>query len=213
MPAWTDTFTRPASDPKPDEFNVWSERAHAVLALADGTWLVSGEREYHDNNNKKYTRAWWQRYAAGGVRVGEPWTSLGEPFAHDAMRGGVVTADGFALVGWGRHDVKEALSQVLVHRFDLANSLVASSPTLSPIEAQAFGVAQDREEKLVVAGYRVQAGTWWAWIFATVSADKPLAWKQFEPTAAANAVACGSWGRCTWVGVNAQGAVVSTRAP
>jgi hypothetical protein len=173
---------------------------------------VYGERLYTDEFFNDYTRAWWQRYATNGTRVGEPWTSPGFPFKHDAMRGGVVTADGFALAGWGKHSGKGMLPQVLVHQFDLTNKLVGSIPTLSPVAAEAFGVAQDREKKLVLAGYQVKAGTWWAWIFAAVTANKPP-WEQLEPMAAANAVACGPWGRCTWVGVDAQGAVVSTRAP
>lgn len=193
--------------------NKFSERAHAVLALPDGSVLVLGEREYHSLDLVKYTRAFWQRYASDGTRIGEPWTSPGKPFAHDAMRGGVVTADGFALAGWGRHSKPGSLSQMLVHQFDLAGDLDMSPAVLSPDAAQALGVAQDREKKLVLAGYQTQQNVWTAWIFAMVGPAEPPGWEQVEPVAAANAIACGPWGRCTWVGVNAQGAVVSTRAP
>jgi hypothetical protein len=129
------------------------------------------------------------------------------------MRGGVVTSDGFALAGWGRHDGPGKLSQMLVHSFDLADNLDASPPVLSPDAAQAQGVAQDREKKLVLAGYQIQQNVWTAWIYAMVGPAVPPKWEQVEPVSAANAVACGPWGRCTWVGVNAQGGVVSTRAP
>jgi hypothetical protein len=212
---WTDAFARPQSDPKPDEMNEWSERAHAVLDLPDGSVLVVGEREYMDDQNNTYVRAWWQRYASDKTRLGEPWTSPGKPFAHDAARGAVLTYNGWALAGWGRHEPNGA-TQALVHRFDKTAELIASAPIVSSAAAQAEGIAQDREKKLVLAGYRTEMGVWNAWIFGAIGLDKPPVWEQVESLAAAKAVACGPWGKCTWVGTSFQGksmAIVSTRNP
>jgi hypothetical protein len=88
---WSDQFKRPDTDPNPDDVNKYSERARAVVALADGDFVVFGERLYTDDANNDYMRAMAQRYAKDGARDGALWTSPGLKVAHDAILAATVT--------------------------------------------------------------------------------------------------------------------------
>ena len=199
---WTDVFTAPATDPKPDEFNLRSERWRAVLALPGGRFAVIGEREYKDDEVKVFPRATVLQFE-NGSRTGDLWTSSGQPYANTAAMAGTLTSTGFALAGWCRGNAPNAIAQACVQIFDEDDSdpLVYAEPT--DTQATCLGVAQDRENRLVLGCYRTLPGQTDAWVFASRGAGFPLAWSQTYDQGGwdfAAAVTCDSWGMCTWVG-------------
>jgi hypothetical protein len=162
----------------PTTVNKYSERARAVVALADGDFVVFGERLYTDDANNDYTRAMAQRYAKDGARDGALWTSPGLKVAHDAILAATVTPTGILAAGWCRHKTPNAMQQICVQEFDVGGALVGSFVETSPTQAEARGVAQDREHKTVISGYTTKPGQSDAWIFGSRGADQPLAWSQ-----------------------------------
>ena len=200
---WTDVFGQPETDPQPDIKNIYSERAHAVLALLGGEFVVVGEREYTGDDLNVYTRSTVQRYTSEGAREGSLWTSPALKVANDAALAGTVTDTGFAVAGWCRHKPEKAARQVCIQEFDADGALAGFFVETSPMQAEAHAIAQDRERKLVVGGFSSKPGQLDAWIFASTSADKPLAWSLSYDGGGwdfAQGVACDLWGHCTWVG-------------
>lgn len=216
---WSDQFTQPDTDPFPDDFNVRSERARAVIAYPDGRFAVFGERDYKDSEFALHTRSMAQRYS-GGARDGALWTSPGLKVANDAVLAATVTASGVVATGWCRHKTPNAVQQLCVQEFDADGELIGFFLETSPTQAEGRGIAQDREHRTVISGYRTTPGQVDAWIFASRGADQPLAWSQTYDGGGwdfATGVACDLWGHCTWVGSTTQdGAlalVVSRRHP
>ena len=216
-----DTFMAPDTDPHPDTFNKYIERARAVLPLPGGDFLVFGERDYLDWDLKSYNRATRQHYASDGSRDGDLWTSDGKTFKHDAVAAATLTATGISAAGWCRHDTDGAKRQVCVQKFDADGAWVGSYAQPSPLQAEARTVAEDREHKLVVGGFtNGKPGEIDAWVFASVAADKPLVWEHLYDGGEwdfASGVACDPWGHCTWVGTTVKDGmltlVVSRRNP
>ncbi len=216
---WEDTITQPDTDPHLDDKNVLSERARAVLASPDGDFLVFGDREYRGIDLKPYNRATRQRYS-GGIRKGGLWTSEGVKFDHDAALAATLTDTGFTTAGWCRHENPGAIRQVCVHEFDADGTLVGLFAEPSPTQAEARAAAQDREKKLVLGGFTSKPGQTDAWVFASVGANKPLAWEHPYDGGEwdfASGVACDPWGHCTWVGTTTKDGmltlIVSRRNP
>jgi hypothetical protein len=204
-PRWSDVFMQPDTDPQPDDPNKRSERAHAVLALPDGDFMVFGERDYRDLALYQYTRATGQRYTSGGVRDGDLWTSPGLKFANDAAVAATLTYTGFTAAGWCLHKTDGAIRQVCVHEFDGDGVLVGSYAEPSPMHAEARAVALDSEHKLVLGGFLIKPGQTDAWVFSSIGADQPLAWTHTYDAGGwdfASGVACDLW--CTWVGTTAK---------
>ena len=200
---WSDVFAAPATDPKPDPANVLSERWRAVLALPGGRFAVIGEREYKDGEFKVFARATVLQFEDESW-AGDPWTSSGQKYSHDAAMAGALTSTGFAVAGWCRAQGPNAIAQACVQTFDEAGlfSQVYAEP--SDTQATCLGVAHDRENRLVLGCYRTVPGETDAWVFASRGAGFPLAWAQTYDQGGwdfAAAVTCESWGRCTWVGM------------
>ena len=219
-PRWSDVFMQPDTDPHPDDKNKRSERARAVVALPDGDFMVFGERDFFDYDYTEYTRAATQRYTSGGTRVGALWTSLGGKFAHDAALAATLTNTGLIVTGWCRQKPPAAIRQVCLQEFDADGALVGSYAEPSPTQAEARAIAQDREHKLVIVGFTSKPGQTDAWVFASVGADKPLAWEHRYDGGGwdfASGVACDPWGHCTWVGTTIKDGlltlIVSRRNP
>lgn len=216
---WSDQLKQPETDPFPDDLNLSSERARAVVALADGDFVVFGEREYKDEYFALFTRSMAQRYN-GGARDGALWTSPGLKVANDAVLAATVTASGVLATGWCRHKTPNAVQQLCVQEFDPDGALVGFFLETSPTQAEGRGIAQDRERRAVISGFRTTPGQVDAWIFASRGADQPLAWSQTYDGGGwdfANGVACDLWGHCTWVGSTTQDGdlalIVSRRHP
>ena len=112
------------------------------------------------------------------------------------------------------------MRQVCVQAFDADGALVGSYAEPSPTQAEARAVAQDRERKLVFGGFLSKPGQADAWVFASVGADKPLAWTQTYDAGGwdfASGVTCDTWGHCTWVGTTTKDGmltlIISRRNP
>ncbi len=217
---WDDVFMQPDTDPLPDDKNIRSERAHAVLALPGGDFVVFGERDYRDDLFTPYIRATGQRYTSDGIRDGDLWTSPGLKFANDAALAATLTDTGFTVAGWCRHWNDGAIRQACVQAFDADGTFLGSYAEPSPTHAEARAITRDREHKLVSAGFVTLPGQTNAWVFASKGADKPLAWAQTYDGGEldfASGVACDPWGHCTWVGTTIKGGlltlVVSRRNP
>ena len=216
---WTDTFMQPNTDPYLDDDNIFSERARAVLALPDGDFMVFGEREYKDWDMEDYTRATGQRYTSDGTRDGDLWTSQGFKFPHDAALAVTLTNTGFTAAGWCRQTLG-SIRQVCVHEFDVNGVSVGFFAEPSATQAEGRAVAQDREHKLVIAGFTSKPGQTDGWVFASVGANQPLAWQHPYDGGGwdfASGVTCDPWGHCTWVGTTTEDGlltlVVSRRNP
>ena len=169
---WKDKFMQPDTDPHPDQKNVHSERARAVLALPDGDFVVFGERDYKDWKFQLYSRATSQRYS-NGTRDGDLWTSEGLKFAHDATLTATITSTGMTAAGWCRHAEPGAIRQICVQEFDAEGTWVGSYAEPSPMQAEARAAAQDREKKLVLGGFYSKPGQTVAWIFASIAMGHP----------------------------------------
>lgn len=200
---WTDVFTQPATDPEPDVDNILSERWRAALALPDGSFIVIGERDYRDGGDFKiYTRTTVLRFEDGS-RAGDPWTSPGQKYAHDAAAAGVLTDTGFAVAGWCRAKGPNAVGQACLQLFDAEGTLSQVYAEPSPTQAACSGLARDRDDRLVLGCYRTLPGQLDAWVFASRGPGFSLAWSQTFDQGGwdfATAVTCEGWGKCTWVG-------------
>ena len=144
----------------------------------------------------------------------------GLKFKNDAVIAATITDKGFTAAGWCRHKPDGAIRQVCVQEFDADGLPVGIFAEPSPSQAEARAVALDRERKLVVGGFSTKPGQTDAWVFASLGADKPLAWSQTYDASGwdfASGVACDLWGHCTWVGATAKDGkltlVVSRRNP
>ena len=218
---WFKLFAKPATDPKPDDLNLDSERMRGVLALPNGNVLVFGERDYwNGDDNYPFTRTTMFQVSGDGDLVGETWTSFGSQYANDAALAGTLTNTGFAFTGWCRHK-NQGVQQLCIQTFDVDGNLDQTYVEPWSTQTAGLGVAQDRMQRLVIAGYKSKPGELDAWIFASVGAGYPRAWEQppLEQGAwdFATGVVCEAWGKCTWVGttmINDHAAVVvSQRYP
>lgn len=216
---WTDVFSAPATDPFPDLDNSRSERWRAVLALPNGQFGVVGEREYRVDVVTLRSRASMLHFE-DGARTGEPWTSAGQKYANDAAMAATLTSTGIALAGWCRAKGPNAIAQGCTTTFDEAGSLLQVYAEPSDTQATCLGVAEDRENRLVLGCYRTLPGQVDAWIFASQGPGFPLAWSQTFDQGGwdfATGVTCDGWGKCAWVGttmVNGEAVlVVSQRYP
>lgn len=197
---WAKLYERPVTDVA-DPMNKYSERARAVVALPNGQFALIGERDVKGGDNNIYTRAFVGRFSAAGDFI-DQWTSDGAKFAHDAALAGTVTQTGFAVVGWCRQGPDKD-QQTCIQTFATDLSFAESWPEPSLTGSSGLGIAQDREKRLVVAGYTSKPGQTDAWIFASRAAGSPLVWEQSFNEGGwdfATAVACEKWGKCTWVG-------------
>ncbi|HEY0134405.1 MAG TPA: hypothetical protein VGB85_10005 [Nannocystis sp.] len=218
---WEKLFTKPAADPQLDPDNQDSERMRGVLALPGGRFLAFGERDYSDDIKNLYTRTTMFQVTGDGELVGETWTSLGSQYANDAALAGTLTDTGFALTGWCRFEGPGALQQLCIEIFDVNGNLDQIYVEPWPTQTAGLGVAQDRMQRLVIAGYKSKPGDLDAWVFASLGAGYPRAWEQppLEQGAwdFATGIVCEAWGKCTWVGtttINGHAAVVvSQRYP
>ena len=202
---WDVVYEPPQYEP-PDPLNERSERGRAVLAFPDGNFAVVGERGFRADDAKTYTRAFILRLSPDGQSLGQ-WTSDGAKFANEAALAGTHTKSGFALAGWCLHDNPAASQQTCVRTFDADGSPLKVYAEPWPRASTALGVAQDREECLVVAGYVTKPGQSDAWIFASLGAGIPLAWDQIFDQGGSDfaaGIVCDSWGKCTWIGTTNQ---------
>lgn len=161
-------FTPDESDP--DASNKLIERARAIAAH-EGDVFVVGDREFVENNDIKiYTRSFVARYHTYGGIAEPPWTSPGNYLAHDSMN--AISRCGEALIagGWSRDDAQNAAPFPLMRWIEPDE---ASGLHGEPLPStQTFGIACDREEKVVSAGTQ-WAGEFNAHVFASDDVKQP----------------------------------------
>lgn len=206
---WAKLYERPVTE-APDPMNKYIERARAVLVLPNGQFAVIGERAVLGDDNNIYTRAFVVRFSPAGDFIGQ-WTSDGAKFANDAALAGTITQTGFAVVGWCRQG-PNTNQQTCIQTFETDLSFAKIWPEPSLTGSSGLGIAQDREKRLVVAGFTTKPGHTDAWIFASRAAGSPLVWEQSVNGGGwdfATALACEEWGKCTWVGTTEKDGKIS----
>jgi len=187
----------------PDEFdpdldNLLSEWARAVVVDAAGNALVVGEREYKDDEFQVYSRAFAMRVHPFGQVLGTPWTSSAPAFEHDAVRSVSACGDEYLAGGWTRDSV-DPTAKPQPFLFWLETETHRHLPQLGA--TQIYGVACDREEKIISAATRSSVPSD-AQVFTVMSAsDTPVWYEQGAADAnGAGAVACDHRGFCGWGG-------------
>lgn len=185
-------------EPNPDQFNALSEWARAVLVDSAGNALVVGEREYKDKTKIVYIRAFAVQVHPFGQVLGVPWTSWAPAFRNDAFRSVSVCGDATLAAGWTRdHADMNAKPQPFL--FWMEAETHRHLPQLGA--TQIYGVACDREKKIVSAAIR-SSGTSDAQVFTVVGAsDTPVWYEQGDADAdGAGAESCDHRGFCGWGG-------------
>ena len=187
----------------PDEFdldpdNARSEWARAVVVDSTGNALVVGEREYKDGLNNIYRRAFAVRIHPFGQVLGTPWTSWAPAYLHDSVRSVSACGDDYIAGGW-TSDPLDPNAKPEPFLFWLEAQTHRHLPQLGA--TQVYGVACDREEKIISAATR-SSGPADAQIFTVVgTSDTPVWYDQGVATAdGASAVACDRRGFCGWGG-------------
>ncbi|HEY8376280.1 MAG TPA: hypothetical protein VIK91_07315, partial [Nannocystis sp.] len=101
---WKEDLKAPfTEDEQLDVDNERSEKIRAMLIEPEtGLLVVAGEREFMDDLNNIYTRAFIARYVPFGPRVGDPSTSPGDAYLHDAVYSLAVCRDKLIAGGWTR---------------------------------------------------------------------------------------------------------------
>lgn len=157
-------------EPFPDNDNVQSERARAVV-VRHGEVFVAGEREFWANVNEIYTRTFIARYFPFGKAVAAPWTSPGDFLPHEAMSAvGLCGADLIA-GGWTRDAAPGASPLPLMRWIKPDGSSDAGHVALLPV-TQIFGIGCDREGKIVSGGVN-WTGEFDAQVFAFADPKQP----------------------------------------
>ena len=157
-------------EPFPDDDNVQSERARAVV-VRHGEVFVAGEREFWANVNEIYTRTFIARYFPFGKAVAAPWTSPGDFLPHEAMSAvGLCGADIIA-GGWTRDAAPGAAPFPLMRWIKPDGSSDAGHVALLPV-TRTFGIGCDREGK-IVSGGADWTGEFNAQVFAFADPKQP----------------------------------------
>lgn len=178
----------------PDQLNKLSEWARAVVVDSAGDAFVVGEREYKDGFMNIYSRAFAVRVHPFGQVLGTPWTSWAPAYLHDAVQSVSACGDDYVAGGWTRNPYEpNAKPEPFLFRFgtETHRHLPQFGAT------QVYGVACDREEKIVNAATRI-SGTSDAQVFTVVGvSDTPVWYEQgYADADGAVAVACDRRGFC-----------------
>ncbi len=183
----------------PDNDNDLSEWVRAVVVDAAGDALVVGEREYKDEETLKiYRRAFAVQVHPFGQVLGTPWTSSAPAYLHDSVRAISACGDDHVAGGWTR-DPLDPNAKPEPILFWLEAETHRHLPQLGA--TQVYGVACDREGKVVSAATR-SSGSPDAQVLTVVgTSDTPVWYEQGVADAdGASAVACDRRGFCGWGG-------------
>jgi len=147
---------------------------------------------------KVYSRAFAVHVHPFGQVLGIPWTSGGPAFGDDAFRSVTACGDATLAGGWTRdHADLTAKPQPFLFWFEAETH--RHLPQLGA--TQIYGVACDREEKIISAATR-SSGPPDAQVFTVIGAsDTPVWYEQGAADAnGAGAAACNHRGFCGWGG-------------
>lgn len=199
------TFRAPFTpdEVEPDKLNVFSEWVRAVVIQpGTGNALVVGEREFSPTGMNVYRRAFAALIQPLGAKVGAPWTSTAEPgFAHNAARSVAVCGKAVLAGGWTRDVPANAQPQPMLYWLGADGAETEHRADLQLAATQTFGIACDREGKIVSAGIRA-AGSPDAQVFAVTGLfDAPIWYETGDLSDdGAGAMACDPLGFCGWGG-------------
>ena len=199
---WATTLKAPFTpDEQPDNKNEQSERIRAALFdPASGALVIAGERELQVGIFQLFSRTFAARFAPLGGAIGDPWTSSGDAFPHDAANSIAICDDVFILGGWTREHTPQAQPQPLLRW--LANDVSWTKRSAESMSVtRAFGAACDREGKVVSAGLRA-SGELDARVFAFEDPLGPRTWYETGNPGddGAGGLACDMRGFCGWPG-------------
>lgn len=169
---WEDSLKAPLTpdEQEADVENFYSERAHAVIVW-NGEVFVVGEREFKGDVFEVYTRTFTVRYALYGARLDPIWTSPGDYLKHEAMTGFAQCGAHLIAGGWSRDKFQDSLPVPLMRWIEVDGTSVEFHGEPLP-STQTFGIACDREEKIVSGGTR-WSNQFDAHVFASTDPKKP----------------------------------------
>ena len=200
---WSEPLKAPFTpdEPFPDLMNLRSEWARAVLYdPKTELLLVVGDREFKADAFNIVRRTFITRFVPLGGRYGDPWTSPGDPLPHDGGNTIGFCGDDIILGGWTQDWSVDALQQPLTRWLDADGIPAQRVPELLS-GAQSFGVACDREGKLVSAAMR-SSGQLDAQVFAFAEPAAPRLWYEIGAPGndGAGTLDCDTRGFCAWGG-------------
>lgn len=161
-------FSPDEFDPDPD--NLRSERGRAVLVWNDEVFVV-GERDLMDAVFNIHTRTFIARYYTYDGKVALPWTSPGDFLPHEAMNSIALCGTGLIAGGWTRK-INPASSPLPMMRWIEPDGTSASGHTELLPSTQTFGIACDREGKIVSGGTSSEL-EFNTQVFASDDSEKP----------------------------------------
>jgi hypothetical protein len=192
-----------ADELDPDDKNQRSEWVRAVVIQpGTGNALAVGEREFRENGNPTYNRAFTVVVHPLGAVVGVPQTSWAPAFLHDAFRSVAVCGEGFLAGGWTREPVDpNAKPQPMMFWLAADGALIEHRHLPQLGETEIHGIACDREEKIVSAGTRSSVSLDAQVFTVTGQSDLPV-WYEAGVAGVdgAGAMACDARGFCGWGG-------------
>ena len=189
----------PDEPPDPKNSRIESARA-VVIEPSTGYAFIVGEREFMPQDNTVHTRTFAVRVNPLIGVVGEPWTSPGDSFYHDAASAVAICGNELLAGGWRRDESLNAPPAPLLQWF-LPGVSADGLRTFPLSSTRLHGVACDREGKVVSAGAR-DIGKKDARVFATRKEDDAILWYE---TGSANddeaaSISCDRRGFCAWGG-------------
>lgn len=169
---WEDSLKAPFTpdEQEPDVENLFSERAHGVMVWGGDVFVV-GERDFKDDFFLEYTRTFISRYETYGARIEPIWTSPGDYFKHEGMTSIALCGSQLIVGGWSRAEFPDSVPVPLMRWIEADGTSMELHGEPLP-SSQTFGIACDREEKIVSGGTR-WSGQFDAHVFASVDPKKP----------------------------------------
>ena len=157
-------------EPVPDDENVRSERGRAVM-VQNGEVFVVGEREFWADVKISFTRTFIARYYPFGTAVALPWTSSGDFLSHEGMNAVGLCGPELIAGGWIGDAAPGSVPMPMMRWIKPDGTSTEGRSELLP-STQTFGIACDREGKIVSGGTR-WAGEFNTQVFASGGPNNP----------------------------------------
>ncbi len=188
-------------DEQTDEFNQRSEWVRAILIQpSTGNAIAVGEREFMDDGNKIYRRAFTVQVQPLGL-TGTPWTSWAPSFKHDAAYSIALCGDDVLAAGWTRDEPANSKPRPMIFWLENDGSSMKHRDEPQMGLTGTMGLACDREAKIFSAATR-DTGSRDAQVFTVPGQNGPPTWYEKGVAAddRADAAACDWRGFCGWGG-------------
>jgi len=185
----------------PDVFNKQSEWARAAMFdPSAGVVFVVGDRDFNADNNNYPRRAFVVRMVPFGEVIGEPSTSSGDVLYNDTATS-IARCGAEVLLGGSAWDEAPGSEPMPLTRYLDRDGDPVGGLT-EPWVGQTFGLACDRELKIVHATTTLGPGVPDAKVFAFSDAKAPRLWYEQgqDGEDAALSLTCDARGFCAWGG-------------